>query len=110
MKVRSTEKHLSHDAFEEACKGRRFTDRGRQIAYAQLVSNRPVEEVAAEYGISRSRAQVLARAVFTAHLDKQDQPPGWITATVSGPEELIRKLNAEAERQLKAWHKRRRKQ
>ncbi|MGE0315903.1 MAG: TrfB-related DNA-binding protein [Lautropia sp.] len=105
MRTSSAERRLTREEFERACQNRRFTDRGRQIAFAQLVERRSADEVATEFGITRARATVLARAVYSAHLESIDYPPGWITVTLTAPPEAVRKFQNETEHQLKAWRK-----
>lgn len=101
----SSDWRLSDEQFEQACEGRRFTDRGRMIAYEQLVLGRAAEEVARQYKVSRNRAFFLRRQVYSAFLELSDYPPDWITVKITASPELLKAFNAQVQKKLKAWRK-----
>lgn len=99
----SSEWQLTAAEFNAACAGRRFTERGRQIAYEQLVEGTPPEVVATRYRISRNRAFVLRKQVYSAHLEASNYPPDWVTATLTAPPDALRAFQKQVGVKLRAW-------
>ena len=89
------------DALPEKTKGR--TAELRAAARAVLVDGRGLQDVATEMGVSRQRVMTLRDRVYAAYLSSELTPPGWVKATVTAPEPMLKKFAAEVEKERRAY-------
>lgn len=87
--------------FEAAVKDRRFSDENKAAARTVLCEGRNVAAVANELGIQRQQLHRVVDAIYKAHLEANQFPPEWITATVVGPAEEIGKFRERMQDQLR---------
>lgn len=94
---------LTPEQFNKAIEGRRFTTRGAAIARRLLVDGAKVPDVIREFKISRARAHRIRRDVFEAHMQATQYPKDWVSATLIGPADEIRKFKARTQGLLRKW-------
>lgn len=78
---------LSKRAFEQAVKRTNLSDRAVQMAHAVLVGGATYVKAAEEFGVTAPAVAHHVRAVWKAHTDASDLPPGFRRITVVLPED-----------------------
>ena len=106
LKARRAEvsvKQLNNAQLAKALESRRFSEQSHEIAKRMLVDGWSVHQVVTKYKITRSRAFKIRQDVLEAHMAVSNYPKGWISATVVGPPDEIRKFQAKLDKLLKIY-------
>jgi hypothetical protein len=97
----TTVARLSESELKAALAGRRFSEQTIHVARAVLVHGEDMAEVARTWKVSRQRVSKIAADVYALHLVHGDYPPGWITETVTAPEDMLSEFRTAVEMKRK---------
>jgi hypothetical protein len=95
-------KRMSASAFRKLLEKRQFTPQSIEIAYRLLVQGTPARTLAREYGLHATRVYAIRHRVLKAYYE-QVLPPGWVEATIAGPEKVIREFERQAAEVRDEW-------